>query len=250
MRTRNPFSPGLGGAGGKEAELSGPVGIPGTTRAAVAGGAGPPAWERAQGAVGRMCPSAGLRGMNAAPALPCPPVTPLPLTHCRSACLEPGRLGTAWLLGPAGLGSHVGTQAQLPYASWESPPFYVVGTCRLGGCISRVSNGVRDKGSRSRHQKRVERPPLSTLCRGLGGMTTCKLWDGPRLANIRGSHSNPGIKIQSHFVLWDKDLGPLSRWMDTARAEDGQAGGGCYSQRGGPEGEMALLWLRVPGLPG
>ena len=169
------------------------------------------------------------------------PVTPLPLTHCRSACLEPGQLGTAWLLGPAGLGSHVSTQTQLPYASWESPPFYMVGTCRLSGCISRVSNGVRDKGSRSRHRKRVERPPLSTLCKGLGGMTTCKLWDGPRLANIRGSHSNPGIKIQSHFVLWDKDLGPLSRWMDTARPEEGQAGGGCYSQREGPEGEMALL---------
>ena len=95
--------------------------------------------------------------------------------------------------------------------------------------------------ARSRHRKRVERPPLSTLCKGLGGMTTCKLWDGPRLANIRGSHSNPGIKIQSHFVLWDKDLGPLSRWMDTARPEEGQAGGGCYSQREGPEGEMALL---------
>lgn len=68
--------------------------------------------------------------------------------------------------------------------------------------------------------------------------------------HTRAPHSNPGIKIQGHFVLRDKDLGPLSRWMDMARAEEGQAGGGCCSQRGGPESEMALLWLRVPGQPG
>ena len=106
------------------------------------------------------------------------------------------------------------------------------------------TNG-QDPGTRS-----VEWPPPSTLCKGLGGMAICKLWDGPGLANTREFHSNPGSEIQGHFVLWDKDLGPLSRWMDTARAEEGQAGGGCCSQRRGPEGEMALLWPRVPGPPG
>ena len=178
------------------------------------------------------------------------PVAHLPRHTAGLLALSWAGVGTAWLLGSAGLGSHVGTQTQLPYVSWESPPFYMVGTCRLSGCISRVSKGFRDKRSRPRHQKRVEWPPPSTLCKGLGGMAICKLWDGPGLANTREFHSNPGSEIQDHFVLWDKDLGPLSRWMDTARAEEGQAGGGCCSQRRGPEGEMALLWPRVPGPPG
>ena len=36
------------------------------------GRAGPPTWERARGAMGRMRPCAGLRDTSATPALPCP----------------------------------------------------------------------------------------------------------------------------------------------------------------------------------
>lgn len=83
----------------------------------------------------------------------------------------------------------------------------------------------RDK-VRPEHWKPVGQPHTCVHpVQRLGGRATCKLWDGPRLANTRGASLNPGIKIQGHFVYGIKISGPLSRWMDMARAEEGQAGG-------------------------
>lgn len=86
------------------------------------GRAGPPTWKRARGAMenAALCWSQRHERHTSSAVSP---VVHLPRHTAGLLALSWAGVGTAWLLRPAGLGSHVGTQTQLPYVSWESPPF-------------------------------------------------------------------------------------------------------------------------------